>query len=52
MKLTIKRSQLFSMKGENIPFHIEEVKKVLSDTQKKNISKMINEIKGEGKNEK
>lgn len=51
MKLNIKRTQLLSMKGKDIPFYTEdETKDILKEAQKKNISKMINEIKGEYNN--
>ena len=47
MKLKIKRTILFKQKGQKIPFYsLEDVKDVLDDNQKKNIAKMINELKG------
>ena len=42
MKLNIKRTQLLSMKGKDIPFYTEdETKDILKEAQKKNISKLF-----------
>lgn len=52
MKLTIKRSELFSKKGIDIPFYdVEDLKKVLTEEKRLSIAKKINEIKGAKKNE-